>query len=163
MQQTATAPPPAGPARTWEATYPGTADQVRRIRAALRSFLDDCPVADDVILLADELAANAINHSNSGRPGGIFTARAEHIHGDHVWAEIEDQGSATWDGNLSRSARHPHGLSLLLALALRCGTGGSPHARTIWFRIDCPTPGSLPTAPGRPVPEPGHRTRTDAR
>jgi hypothetical protein len=36
MQQTATAPPPAGSARTWEATYPGTADQVRHVRAALR-------------------------------------------------------------------------------------------------------------------------------
>lgn len=45
MQQTATAPPPAGPARTWQATYPGTADQLRHVRAALRPLLRDCPAA----------------------------------------------------------------------------------------------------------------------
>ncbi len=44
MRQTATATAPAGPARTWEAAYPGTADQVRHVRAALRPLLHDCPV-----------------------------------------------------------------------------------------------------------------------
>lgn len=101
MQQTATAPPPTGPARTWEATYPGTADQVRHVRAALWPLLRDCPAADDIILLVDELAANAILFSASGRPGGTFTVRLQHIPGDHVRAEVQDRaapGTVIWPG-----------------------------------------------------------------
>ncbi len=137
MQQTATAPPPAGPARTWEATYPGTTDQVRHVRAALRPLLRDCPAADDVILLVDEMAANAILHSHSGTPGGTFIVRLRHIPGDHVRAEVQDQGS-TWDGDLTRSARYPHGLYLLLTLSTRCGIENGLQSCTAWFRIDYP-------------------------
>lgn len=148
MQQTATAPPPAGPARTWEATYPGTADQVRHVRAALRPLLRGCPAADDVILLVDELAANAILHSHSGKPGGTFTVRLQHIPGDHIHAEVQDQGS-TWDGDLTRSARYPHGLYLLLTLSTRCGIEDGPQSRTAWFRIDYPASSAAPAPPDR--------------
>ena len=37
---------------------------------------EDCPRADDVILCASELAANAALHSRSRLPGGTFTVRA---------------------------------------------------------------------------------------
>jgi hypothetical protein len=37
-------------------TYPGTADQIRVVRADLRALLDDCPMADDVLVCASELA-----------------------------------------------------------------------------------------------------------
>ncbi len=148
MQQTATAPPPAGPARAWEATYPGTADQVRHVRAALRPLLRDCPAADDVILLADELAANAILFSDSGKPGGTFTVRLQHVPGDHVRAEVQDQGS-TWDGDLTRSARRPHGLYRLLTLSTRCGIENGPQSRTAWFHIDDPPSSATPSPPAR--------------
>jgi hypothetical protein len=45
--------------RTTEVTYPGDAEHIRAARADLRVVLDDCPRADDVILCASELAANA--------------------------------------------------------------------------------------------------------
>ena len=92
--------------RLWERPYPGTTDQVRHVRAALREFLAGCPVADDAVHLLSELSANAIAHSDSGRSGGAFTVRAEHFPGSYVRGEVEDQGS-TWDGDLPGSARHP--------------------------------------------------------
>ena len=63
-----TAPPRSAaaqvaPATAWQATYPGTPGQARRVRAALRAPLQGCPAADDVILLVNELAANAIAFS----------------------------------------------------------------------------------------------------
>ena len=79
-----------------------------------------------------------IAHSDSGKPGGTFTVRLTHIPGDHVRAEVQDQGSSTWDGDLRASARHPHGLYLLLTLSTRCGTGHGTRSRTAWFRIDLP-------------------------
>lgn len=132
------------PATAWEQTYPGTPDQARHLRAALGVLLAGCPLAGDVILLASELAANAIIHSASGQPGGTFTVRLTHRHGDHVRAEVTDQGSG-WDGGLAARAGRPHGLYLLQALSNRCGVHGGTPARTVWFRID------YPARPARPV------------
>jgi hypothetical protein len=36
--------------------YLGSPDQIRAVRADLRGLLDGCPVADDAILCASELA-----------------------------------------------------------------------------------------------------------
>lgn len=139
MQHTATAPPPTDGIRTWEATYTGTADQVRRVRAWVRPLLGSCPVSDEVVMLISELCANAVLHSDSGKPGGRFTVRLRHLPGEWVRAEVQDQGKSTWDGDLARSARHPHGLCLLLTLSTRCGIKHDTRSRTAWFWIDCPS------------------------
>lgn len=131
--RSALAPPDV--ARTWQKVFPGTPDRLRQVRAELRAFLDGCPATDDAALLVSELAANAIAHSSSGGPGGTFTVRVRHAHGDRVRAEVEDQGSG-WDGDIARSASYPHGLYLLVALAVACGTGGGGRSRTVWFRLD---------------------------
>ena len=129
---------PAGLARMWEHPYPGTTDQVRRVRAAVRELLGDSPVADDAVHLLSELSANAIAHSDSGKRGGRFTVRVQHFPDSYVWGEVEDQGS-TWDGNLSRSARHPHGLYLVERLASDCGVERIMRVHVVWFRIDYPS------------------------
>ena len=148
-------PPPAGPpgtATSWQAAFPGTAGQLRHVRAALRSLLRGCPAADEVILLADELAANAIAHSHSGQPGGTFTVRLTHVPGGHVRAEVQDQGSA-WHGDLPASARPPHGLYLVQALSAACGTRRDGPARVVWFQLDDPQhPAAAPLAPSSLMP-----------
>jgi hypothetical protein len=48
---------------TFERAYPGTADQPRQVRADLAEITRRYPVADDLVLLASELAANVILHS----------------------------------------------------------------------------------------------------
>jgi hypothetical protein len=58
--------------RTSTVTYPGSTEHVAAVRADLRPLLRDCPVADEVILCASELAANAAVHSLSRLPGGTF-------------------------------------------------------------------------------------------
>ena len=130
---------PADPARLWVHPYPGTIDQVRRVRAAVRELLGESPVADDAVHLLSELSANAIAHSDSGNRGGEFTVRVQHLPDSCVWGEVEDQGS-TWDGNLSRSASHPHGLYLLERLASDCGVERIMRVHVVWFRIDYPSP-----------------------
>jgi hypothetical protein len=64
----ATLPPPAhlppgtsgGNTHTCTSTFPGQADQVPQVRVFLTQVLDDCPAAADAVLMADELAANAV-------------------------------------------------------------------------------------------------------
>jgi serine/threonine-protein kinase RsbW len=156
------APPSAAPA--WEQAFPGTVSQARTVRIALRPMLDgvDASTAGDVVLVVSELAANAIAHSDSGLPGGTFTVRLFRRPGQ-VHVEVWDQGSA-WDGELARSARHPHGLYLVTALSAACGTAPGPgRSRRVWARIDdsatgpATAPEALPSAAG-----PGPATRLPA-
>ena len=88
LRPTRPAPRAIGP-RTTEVTYPGGTEHIRAVRADLRAVLDDCPRADDVILCASELAANAAQHSRSRLPGGTFTVRA--TVSPHHYARIEVQ------------------------------------------------------------------------
>lgn len=130
--------------RTSTVTYPGAVDQARNVRAHLRPLLVGCPVADDVLLCASELAANAALHSRSARPGGTITIRAEVRPLEHVLIEVHDDGGP-WPEHLrypQPDAERPHGLDVIAALvadwessppapAARCGSRspGRTHER----------------------------------
>ena len=86
--------------RTSGVTYLGSIEHVRAVRADLRALLRDCPRADDVILCASELAANAALHSRSRLPGGTFTVRATVNPGCYIRIEVEDNGGP-WTGGKS--------------------------------------------------------------
>ena len=49
----------------YASTFPGRADQLSQVRREIAGYLDNCPAADDIVLIADELAANAILHTQS--------------------------------------------------------------------------------------------------
>ena len=85
--------PKAPEAITFESAYPGTADQAKHVRADLARVAGDCPVLDELVLLASELATNAILHSWSGRPAGTFTVRAKLYPGHYAWVEVTDHGA----------------------------------------------------------------------
>ena len=123
--------------RSWEQSYPGTADQLQHIRSALRRFLGGCPLADDAVCLLSELCANAVVHSDSGKSGGTITVRVQHVVNGYVRGEVEDQGS-DWHGELSAVATRPHGLYLLLNLASACGVERNRRVHLVWFRLDYP-------------------------
>src|SRR5215469_8113567 len=119
--------------------YPGRPEQVRRVRADLGAFLRECPIADETILVASELAANAVTHSSSRQPGGQFIVRAAVCPGDCIWVEVEDQGG-TWTGHDTRDGR-PHGLNIVQAIAGDGNWGIDGDAtlgRVAWTRLDWP-------------------------
>jgi anti-sigma regulatory factor (Ser/Thr protein kinase) len=106
---------------------------VGQARAFLAAFLGDWSRVDDAVLLIGELGANAVVHTGSGEPGGLFTVRAV-LAGPWLRAEVEDQGSS-WDGRL-QDAECPHGLFLLRQLSTRCGTRRSRNGWVTWFALD---------------------------
>ena len=113
--------------------YPGRADQVHHVRRAVAKHLAGCPAADDTVLVASELASNAIVHSAS--QGEFFTVRAE-LHPDYVWVEAEDLGGP-W--HCAQPDDRPHGLDVVEALTgpdgwgVESTTGGG---RIVWARLD---------------------------
>lgn len=122
--------------RASEVTYPGGIEQIRAVRADLRAVLDDCPRADDVILCASELAANAAQHSRSRLPGGIFTVRVTVSPGHYARIEVQDNGGP-WTQATTGKARY-HGLDIIRAVADAWGIDGGQATRTVWARFDWP-------------------------
>jgi serine/threonine-protein kinase RsbW len=119
-------------------SYPGTQDQVQRARTSLREFLAGCPRVDDAVALASEFAANAVLHSRSGVPGGLFTVRAEVSEGAYVWAAVQDDGGV-WKAHACQ-VQCGHGLDIVQAIAGQGNWGVSSNTggRLAWARLVWP-------------------------
>jgi anti-sigma regulatory factor (Ser/Thr protein kinase) len=117
-------------------TYKGKPDQIRVVRADLRVLLADCPMTDELILCASELATNAAAHSRSGLRGATFTVRAEVCPGRYARIEVRDRGGP-WHGPSAGPNGH-HGLDIIRALASEWNIEGDQLGRTIWVRIGWP-------------------------
>jgi anti-sigma regulatory factor (Ser/Thr protein kinase) len=121
----------------FERDYPGAARQAARVRADLAGITAGCPAADDLILLASELVANATTHSRSARPGGTITVRAYLYPGDYAWVEVIDQGG-DWTGPQPDDDEHGRGLAIVEAIAGpgNWGIDGNTACRTAWYRLN---------------------------
>src|SRR6202790_1025840 len=108
-----------------ECRLAGAAAQVGAARGFVAELLgDDWPDVHAAVLLTSELAANAVLHSASGRPGGKFTVRATVQPGDYLWVEVEDEGGPWTQTPGDREARH--GLDIVSAIADDWGKDGGP-------------------------------------
>jgi serine/threonine-protein kinase RsbW len=135
--------------RTTEMTYPGGTEHLRAVRADLRAVLGCCPRADDVILCASELAANAAQHSRSRLPGGTFTVRATVSPGHYARVEVQDN-DGPWTRATTDPTRH-HGLDIIGAVADEWGIDADYATRTIWARFDWPEQPQPDPRPGQSV------------
>ncbi|HXS63599.1 MAG TPA: ATP-binding protein [Streptosporangiaceae bacterium] len=124
-------------------SFPGQAGQVRIVRWWLINQLGGPAACDDVVLACSELAANAIIHSDSSLPGGVFTVRLAIGHG-FVRIEVIDQGGQ-WPGErrpshacateLEDASQCGRGLRIVAALASAWGIAGDQEGRTAWCEI----------------------------
>ena len=120
--------------RTTDLTCPGGTEHVRAVRADLRVVLQECPRADDVILCASELAANAAMHSRSRLLGGTFIVRATVSTDLYARIEVQDDGGP-WNQGMIDPTRH-HGLDIVRGVADEWGIDGDYTSRTIWARFN---------------------------
>ena len=91
--------------------------------------------------MASELSTNAIVHSRSGLPGGVFTVRAEVHPGDFAWLEVEDQGGPWMEHEADEE--HGRGLAIVKTLAgdgnWTVENGTTPGTRVVWVWLDWTT------------------------
>jgi serine/threonine-protein kinase RsbW len=125
-------------------TFRGVPEQVRVARGWLTQIVDGFAAVDEVLLACSELVANAIMHSESGRPGGYFTVRLA-IRADIVRVEVLDEGGP-WPGGHGRSgfsggqaeedaSQCGRGLAIVAAITDAWGIAGDQDGRTAWCEI----------------------------
>ncbi len=120
----------------FERAYPGTIDQPRQVRADLAKIADGFPEVDSLLLLASELATNAILHSQSGHPDREFTVRMTLYPDDYAWVEVIDAGGAWGQGK--HDDEHGRGLAVVAAIAGadNWGIEANASSRAVWFRLE---------------------------
>jgi anti-sigma regulatory factor (Ser/Thr protein kinase) len=169
--------PPATAAARWPRpvcrVFPGHAAQVPQARRFVRRvlaagvFAAGGPVSD-AALLTSELAANAVQHTASGRGGHFAVVIWPYPPGVRICVtdggsvggpaaalpapgRLADPGLLAGPGPLADSGR---GLAIVAALASRWGQQAGPSGRTVWFELAVPpvAAGHLPNAGLRPGP-----------
>jgi len=126
-------------ARPLRRVFPGQLRQVAHVRRFVARALAGCPAVDSAVLLASELAANALAHTASS--GGAFEVI--------VWRgaaaaciAVLDSGSAGAPAPASAdvSSESGRGLRLVSLLSDRWGHEGSTAGRATWFLLRWPSP-----------------------
>jgi serine/threonine-protein kinase RsbW len=119
-------------ATSYAGTFPGQAGEAARVRREIAAYLDNCPVTQDMILIASELAANAILHTRSR--GSTLRVRCQ-LSPRAARIEVEDLGGP-WRPR--PPGDRPHGLDIIQALTgpdgwgtQTVGTGG----RIVWAEL----------------------------
>ncbi|MBG0818679.1 ATP-binding protein [Planomonospora sp. ID82291] len=109
----------------------------------MESLLPACPARDDLLLVADELAANAVRHTASGNDGRFATEIT--WSGTLVRVAVTD-GGASGEPHLvdDPMAEHGRGLCLVKAISRQMGMSGDTRGRTVWAEIAWDGPGIAP-------------------
>ncbi|TNY35929.1 ATP-binding protein [Thermomonospora catenispora] len=126
------------PSMCWRRTFPGQDVQVRAARAFVARLLAGFPALDDVLLVLNELAANALRHTRSGKAGGRFTVEIRRAP-DEVTVSVTDQGGPTEprmrpladSDDPDALAESGRGLLTVAALAASWSWTGTPASRTV--------------------------------
>ena len=110
------------------------------MRSVITDTLAACPRVDDVVLIGCEYATNAIRHSPSGLPGGVFTMLIW-MRPQWLRLEIIDSGTGDWVDAPALAEPAPddengRGLIVVAALADACGNSGC----RAWAEIAWPSP-----------------------
>ncbi len=127
----------------YDRVFLGELAEISRVRATLKEWLTNCPVTDDLLLVASELAANAVLHSASRSL--YFTVRVyPFLHLGHVRVEVEDLGGQWCCHPIDR----PHGLQIVQMLSEEWGTiRARDGMRTTWACVGLSESVSRPVSP----------------
>jgi len=122
-------------------TIPGQPRHLRAARAFVADTLGpDCPCTESAVLLASELIANAMQHSNSRHDGQTITTNLVAIPGG-IRAEVIDAGGPTVPSLRPTQFGQPdlaergRGLQLIDMLADRWDYSRDEAATITWFEL----------------------------
>jgi anti-sigma regulatory factor (Ser/Thr protein kinase) len=114
----------------WWRIFPGEGGQLRELRQWLKDLLPECVTRDDAIVIANELAANAVRHTASGR-GGQFSVQVT-VAGGLLRVTVGDSGGPSAPFIISDPmSEHGRGLRLVQELSVGMGVSGGERGRFV--------------------------------
>ena len=120
---------------TVKRTFPGSPDQIAHVREFVRRVLGPLPVVDEAVLLASELATNAVIHTSSGQDGAFDVTVS--CHPSSVRVEVRDAGShqVPMPRPQDQLTEEGRGLALVSLMADRWGQSGDTDGRSVFFEL----------------------------
>lgn len=120
----------------WWRSFPGVPASAREARRWGRGLLPACEPLDDLALVASELAANAILHTASGTPGGVFDLDVSWSPGYVRVVAGDDGGPSEPTAVETPSGTSGRGLSEVVSgLAAAWGHVGGAAGRWVWADV----------------------------
>jgi anti-sigma regulatory factor (Ser/Thr protein kinase) len=108
--------------------FGGTAGQVRLVRQFVRAQLAGHPACDDAVMVASELASNAVAHSASRAAGGRFVVHATLLRSGNAGVMVTDEGGPlTLPVPAGADAEAESGRGLAVVRALSCSLRITDH------------------------------------
>jgi anti-sigma regulatory factor (Ser/Thr protein kinase) len=123
---------------SWSRYFPGRADQVAQARLFVASVLAGRPEAEAAALVVSELSTNAVRHTASGGPDGLFavTVRRED---DRATVTVQDMGAAGEPAIRTPDADVPEesgrGLLLVAAVSKDWGAARNRLGWQVWAEL----------------------------
>lgn len=116
--------------------FEGSDAEIRNVRDFVGQLVGGSPVGGDVVLLASELATNAVLHTASGAGGKFYVF--VYAGNAAVRVEVHDLGSASqpavWQAD--SPGESGTGLRIVESIADRWGFHGGQQGRVVWFEMD---------------------------
>jgi anti-sigma regulatory factor (Ser/Thr protein kinase) len=118
----------------WRLVARGEERQLAALRRWACGLLPACPARDDVVMVANELASNAIRHTASGQ-GGWFAAEITWQPG-LVRVAVADCGGPKEPVVIEDpNGESGRGLFLVRQLSASMGMSGNHHGRLLWADV----------------------------
>ena len=133
---------------SWSRNFEGLPEHLTEVREFTRFVAGDRDGADLMEMVASELAGNAIQHSESGGPGGKFTLQVVDYQ-DRWRVRVVDEGgprmphvcaptsieSAEDLDKLGDEVEAGRGLAMVAAVSSAWGVLGDQNSRVVWADI----------------------------
>ncbi|HEY3681686.1 MAG TPA: ATP-binding protein [Streptosporangiaceae bacterium] len=124
-------------------TFLGTADQVSEARRFVTDHLAAAP--EELLFLAElvasELATNAVTHTRSGEPGGVFQIAVELRPAESICITAYDEGSTSHviPHSAAEDEESGRGLAIIETLAMQWGVVTTPGRHGVYCELDWQT------------------------
>jgi anti-sigma regulatory factor (Ser/Thr protein kinase) len=121
----------------------GEERQLAVLRRWICGLLPVCPARDDVVMVANELASNAIRHTTSGQ-GGWFAVEIT-WYGNLIRVAVADCGGPNEPVVIEDpSGESGRGLFLVRQLSAGMGMSGNQSGRLLWADVTWAAPSPCP-------------------
>lgn len=139
------------PAAERVCSFPGEAQQVSAVRQFVARELAGCPGRESLLACVSELAANAVEHTDSG-DGGSFTVLVGRPRDGLAFVAVYDEGGSEepavgtmssedgLSGEAGGFAESGRGLAIVAAFSSRWGARRTAHGHVVWATSTWPVP-----------------------